>query len=129
MSTKEKSKGGRPLKYTCPETMQADIDGYFADCVANDKPPTISGLAYHLNMTTESLRNYEAREQFSAVVNRAKQRVEISLEERLYQGSPVGAIFNLKNNFGWKDKSEMEVGVTDRTAELVAARKRLEASR
>jgi hypothetical protein len=80
-------------------------------------------------MTTESLRNYEAREQFSAVVNRAKQRVEISLEERLYQGSPVGAIFNLKNNFGWKDKSEMEVGVTDRTAELVAARKRLEASR
>jgi len=34
--------------------------------------------------------------------------VEICLEQRLDAAAPVGAIFNLKNNFGWKDKTEQE---------------------
>ena len=33
------------------------------------------------------------------------------LEEILLsQGKPTGVIFNLKNNFGWVDKQEIEVG-------------------
>ena len=38
----------------------------------------------------------------------ARQKVEHALEKHLYQGSVVGTIFNLKNNFGWKDKSEVD---------------------
>jgi len=99
---------GRPPRYSNPEEMQAIIDAYFAERIASDppKPPTISGLAYALEMTTESLRNYENRDQFFATVKRAKQRVEMSLEERLDASAPTGAIFNLKNNFGWKDQQD-----------------------
>lgn len=104
---------GRPPAYSSPEEMQKDIDAYFAQVLADEKPPTISGLAYHLGMSTESLRNYQNRDQFFATVKRAKQRVEIALEERLDQGSPVGAIFNLKNNFGWKDKIEQDLTSSD----------------
>lgn len=100
--------GGRPTKYNKPEEMQSDIDAYFSQCFADEKPVTISGLAYALDMTTECLRNYGTKDEFSATVKKAKQRVEIALEERLAGNAPTGAIFNLKNNFGWKDKVETE---------------------
>ena len=98
---------GRPPKFKTPEDMQAAVDDYFALC-NDENPPLISSLAYHLDMTTESLRRYGEDDEFSATVKKAKQRVEIALEKRLQSNSPVGAIFSLKNNFGWKDKSEHE---------------------
>jgi len=103
---------GRPLKYKDPQEMQKDIDAYFASC-DDDNPPLISGLAYHLDMTTESLRNYQNRDEFFATIRKAKQKVEMALEKRLNQAAPVGAIFSLKNNFGWKDKSEQELSGPD----------------
>lgn len=103
-----KGKLGRRMKYETVEELSARIEDYFADCEERALPRTMSGLAYHLEMSTESLRNYGERDLFSAVVRRAKQRVEIYLEQRLDGSSPTGAIFNLKNNFGWKDKTEQE---------------------
>lgn len=103
---------GRPLKIKTAEEMQAKIDEYFALC-NDENPPLVSGLAYHLDMNTESLRRYSSDEQFYATVKRAKQRVEMYLEKRLQQQSPVGSIFSLKNNFGWKDKTEQELSGPD----------------
>ena len=97
---------GRPPKYETPEEMQMVIDDYFGS-LGQDKP-TISALAYALGMSTEALRNYEAKDEFLATVKRAKQKVEMALEQHLFSGAVTGAIFNLKNNFGWKDKSEVE---------------------
>ena len=103
---------GRPPKFKTPEDMQRAIDEYFALC-DDDNPPLISGLAYHLDMTTESLRRYGEDDEFSVTVKKAKQRVEMALEKRLGQNAPVGAIFSLKNNFGWKDKTEQELSGPD----------------
>lgn len=122
---------GRPPKYKTPEEMQRVIDLYYLACKINrddDKPPAnlsdedrliveevedivpaISGLAYTLDMTTEAFRNYEQKDEFLATVKRAKQRVEMSLEQRLAGTAVTGSIFSLKNNFGWKDKTEQEV--------------------
>ena len=97
---------GRPPKYETPEQMQEVIDAYLVDCEDREKPPTVSGLAYALDMSTESLRNYQCKEEFLATVKKAKQWVEVGLEERLHEPAPTGAIFNLKNNFGWKDVTE-----------------------
>ena len=36
-------------------------------------------------------------------------KVEEALEQRLYGNAVTGIIFNLKNNFGWQDKTEKEV--------------------
>jgi hypothetical protein len=112
---------GRPPLYETPEAMQKDIDAYFAECAANEKPPTVSGLAFALDMSTEALRKYEGKGEFVATVKKAKQRVEIALEERLDAASPVGAIFNLKNNFGWKDKTEVNntVSISEMTEDQI----------
>jgi hypothetical protein len=99
---------GRPPKYSTPEEMQSDIDAYFDACT-DENPPLISGLAYHLDMATESLRRYGEDDQFSATVKKAKQRVEMAIEKRLFGTACTGPIFWLKNNAGWKDKSEQEL--------------------
>jgi len=37
------------------------------------------------------------------------------LEQKLYGNAVTGVIFNLKNNFGWQDKTEQEVTTKELT--------------
>jgi hypothetical protein len=87
------------------DALSSGVDEYFAHCEANDKPYTVSGLAMWLDVETETLRNYEKRDEYFATIKRAKQRIENQLEEGLFGNNVTGLIFNLKNNFGWQDKS------------------------
>lgn len=94
---------GRPKLYESDEALREVVDDYFASLV--DEPPTVSGLALALDMTRETLNQYSKDEEFSDTIKKAKQRIEVYLEMRLYGSAPAGTIFNLKNNFGWKDES------------------------
>lgn len=110
--------GGRPLAYESVDELEKAIEEYF-DKEEGDAwidmgdtkvfMPTVSGLAFHLGIATETLRRYEHKDEFCVTVKKAKQRIEISLEQRLAGQAVTGTIFNLKNNFGWKDKSEQEL--------------------
>ena len=110
----EKHAGGRPPKYTEAEEMQKKIDKYFEDCKLNNRPYTITGLGLALDMSRQDLINYSKKEKFFDTIKKAKMRVENYLEERLINDtSATGIIFNLKNNYGWKDKQEnVNVGVS-----------------
>lgn len=106
------SEVGRPPKYKTPEEMQAVIDEYFQRCDAEEEPYTITGLALALDLSRTSLIDYANNKSdgFSYTVKRAKLKVESFLERRLFENAPTGAIFNLKNNFGWKDAQNVEHG-------------------
>lgn len=97
--------GGRPPKYKTPEEMQMVIDDYFGK--VGDKP-TMSGLALELGMSRQALCDYAKKDEFLDTIKSARLRVEAALEQHLFSGSVAGVIFNLKNNFGWKDKTEVE---------------------
>lgn len=122
---------GRPPKYETPEEMQRLIDLYFLACktkatgdigliadlpdddleIVNDIDdvyPTVCGLALLLDLTRQGLIDYSERDEFIDTVKRAKSRVERFLEQRLYSNAAAGTIFNLKNNFGWKDAKEID---------------------
>ena len=105
--------GGRPLKYDSVETMQKDIDKYFEECDEKGKPYTVSGLAYALGTTRRTLLDYQEKEEFSHTIKKAKTKIELFNEEMLYSKdvSTTGVIFNLKNNYGWKDKQEIEADI------------------
>jgi hypothetical protein len=106
----KKSNAGRPPKFKTAEEMQEVVDAYFNDCDTNEEPYTITGLALALDMTRESLVNYENRDEFFSTVKRAKLKCQNYAEKFLYSGkNATGAIFNLKNNYGWKDKHENEL--------------------
>lgn len=100
---------GRPKIYNSAEDMERDIKKYFAECDKKNKPYTMSGLAYTLNMSRQSLINYSKDEAFFDTIKKAKEKVEVMLEESLYRlGNNSGIIFNLKNNYGWRDTVEVK---------------------
>lgn len=103
----------RPRKYNNVEDMQSDIDNYFSYCDEANKPYTVSGLANALDMTRQSLLNYEENDEFFDTIKRAKSKIEQYAEECLFGGSnTAGVIFNLKNNYDWKDKQEISADVS-----------------
>lgn len=109
----------RPRKYTKVEDMQKVIDEYFAECDAKEEPYTMSGLALALDFDSrQSLLNYcdyedDEDKSFLDTIKRARAKCEANVERGLLSGkyNPTGAIFNLKNNYGWKDKQEIAAEV------------------
>lgn len=121
---------GRPKKYNTAEEMQTKIEYYFTSCFkpALDKngkvmrnpltgqviliqfrPFTMSGLADALDMSRQSLLNYKKDDEFFDTIERARRKVEIYTEEKLFEKETCnGSKFSLSNNFGWADKQEIE---------------------
>lgn len=107
---KLKNKGGRPKKYSEVELLERKINEYFEMCDEKGKPYTITGLCLYLDIDRATLLRYEEREEFRNTIKRAKNKIENYVEENSLLGklNPTVSIFNLKNNFGWKDKQEIE---------------------
>jgi hypothetical protein len=100
--------GGRPLAFESPEKMQVKINSYFKKVKKKKQIPTMSALAYALDISRETLIQYRKKDGFSGPLNRAKQKIEIFWEQQLLTPKvTAGVSFNLKNNFGWKDKQEV----------------------
>jgi hypothetical protein len=121
------SKGGKPLKFKTVKELQDKIEEYFDNCdnrlvhgydnktneqfaYISPEPYTMSGLAYALDLSRQGLLNYKHRGEYLDTIKKARRRVQTDVERRLMEGkATVGAIFNLKNNFGWKDKKETDI--------------------
>ena len=108
---------GRPILFKNKDILQEKIDAYFDSCYRTNeewvkeciRPLTISWLAVELKTSRKVLIEYDEKEEFSNTIKKAKQRIENWTEEQLYRNTQVtGVIFNLKNNYDWKDKSEVD---------------------
>lgn len=135
------NKGGRPRKWSSVKKLEEAIDAYFTSCEGTPvrdgegellvykgsviyegrKPPTVSGLAYWLGFqSTQSLFDYQKDEKFSAIITRAKLRIESYLEERLMdRDGQRGAEFNLRCNFKWNDKQDTDNGDDEETGVIM----------
>ena len=104
---------GRPPKWTTPEELQIDIDKYFDECKKTGEPLTITGLAIALDTYRDVLIDYQEKDEFSNTVKKAKQKIENFAEKQLYNKDvpTTGVIFNLKNNYGWVDRQELDANV------------------
>lgn len=101
---------GRPMKFETKELLENAIDTYFQEVANNKEPPTMTGLALALDLSRQGLVNYANNDKFFDTIKRARQKVEAYNESKLISGTPAtGLIFNLKNNFGWKDSTEQQV--------------------
>ena len=73
-----------------------------------DTWPTITGLAYALDIARNQLINYEGKKRFHNTIRKGKERVLRAQEQKLQTGTNVqGVIFSMKNNYNWVDKQEV----------------------
>jgi len=126
---------GRPKKYT-RKSLEKAVKEYFnsisftqkavdqfGEEICNDagdpityrefiRPPSISALCLYLKIEKRTWANYAEDPDMSPVVERTKAQVEAYLEEQLTirEKGVQGIIFNLQNNYGWKNKQEVELG-------------------
>lgn len=122
-----KHPGGRPLAFKSAEELQKVIDEYFDWCdnrtkkiwiektqseimVSDPAPYTMSGLARRLGVDRQTILNYSKKDEFFGTIREARSRVHEDVETRLMgTRNEKGAMFNLKNNFGWKDETKTDV--------------------
>lgn len=138
--------GGKPPKYT-KQSLDTAVERYFRSIsrtvavrddagmlVRNDEgeeicilqylvPPTVSGLCHYLGIDRSTWQNYASAKlhpEMRELTARAKTRFEAYLEEQLLtrEKNVQGIIFNLQNNYDWRQKTEMELG--DKTRRSVA---------
>jgi len=112
-------KGGRPLAFNSVEELEEKIEAYFKSDDAfivsyidkneiKEFAPTMAGLALYLDVDRKTIVNYGKKEQYFHTIKKARSKIENHLEQKLYGNTVTGVIFNLKNNFNWKDKSEVK---------------------
>lgn len=102
---------GCPLKFKTAKELEDKIEAYFADCRENERPYTISGLALALKVDRKTIVNYSHKEEFFPTIKEARAKCENYAEEQLFTGkNTAGVIFNLKNNYSWKDQQDVNLG-------------------
>ena len=85
------------------------------------KKPTVAGLADKWDISRNTLAEWCLRKDDRGKVARwAKRQIEVCLEEGLYGKATSGIEFNLKNNFGYKDSMELELGEETRATEAAS---------
>lgn len=78
-------------------------------------PPTVTGLCLYLGILRDTWSDYGDEKRYpgySAITRHAKLRLEAYVEEQLLlrEKNVQGLIFNLENNYGWRDRKELEFG-------------------
>lgn len=77
-------------------------------------PPSISALCLHIGISRQTWSEYsdpKKNPEFAEVCEMAKLVIEVYLEEQLLsrRKGVQGIMFNLKNNFGWSERTDSSV--------------------
>lgn len=108
-------KTGRPAHFKDSEKLYNAFLAYVMACKKTDRPLTVSGFCCSIDSYRDMLSEYAKKPEFSSTIKRIYSSIENDLEERALSNLVNGtvAIFSLKNNFGWKDKQEVESNNTN----------------
>lgn len=132
------AKVGRPMVYKSAKALKDAVERYFnsisrtatvtdpmGEPLLNDngeelqtiryvRPPALSSLCLALGIDKKTWINYgdpDLHPDFAPIVSWARGFMEAYLEEELNTRDKVsGIIFNLTNNYGWRQKNEVELG-------------------
>lgn len=98
------------------EDVLAMLTGYFNNCIASNRPPTMTGLSKALGVSRQALlQSRHDDPEFQHLIEVAKVSIIEYVEEMLLSGkASINLIFWLKNNADWIDKTE--VATTNKTA-------------
>lgn len=108
---------GRPIVKETPEILTDGKGKPVMETVWLEEP-SIAGLRLYIGVSKSTWAGYADDEKLAPVATAARERVEARLVELLNtRNSTHGVEFNLKNNYGWKDKQEITRTNVDMTME------------
>ena len=121
---------GLEKRWASPDELQSAIDVYFNECdnrvvqvysksaqelvsMSSPMPYTIEGLCDVLVCERQTLLNYQKKEgyeEYFDTIKKAKIKIQRNKVERglIGESNPAVSIFDLKNNHGYKDKTEVD---------------------
>ena len=129
-------RAGRPRKYATKKALSYAVERYFRSIsrtrpamdqmgrrIQNDDgedivvleyvvPPSVGSLCLYLGIDRSTWQNYCDDPALAPVTALTRARIEAYLEEQLLtrEKGLQGIIFNLQNNYGWRQKQEVELG-------------------
>lgn len=97
------------------QLVQSRIGDYFNLAMEAGSKPSLAGLALALGVERNTILNWASGvnrpSTYGDLILRAKTIIEEQLETGIVNGevNPVGAIFVMKNNFGYKDIQDVKI--------------------
>ena len=112
-----------------PSQIITACDTYFSLCKQDNQKPTMSGLAMALGTNRRTLLkwyNGESRIYNREIIQQYFDLLETFDELMLKEGkiNPIGALFIMKNNYGYTDKTEIKISDEDVSNEEIEKRYR-----
>ena len=100
---------GAPIKFT-PKELDEKFQEFLDYCKKNYVPLTIGRLCVILNVDRDFLLDHGKQDKYATQIRRYRMIILADKEERLNagKGSTAGTIFDLKNNYGWTDRQEID---------------------
>ena len=131
---------GRPPHFETPELLWKKFVEYVEKCEeikpdgmggTGRSPITITGFCRYAESYRQMLFEYAEKKEFSNTIKHIYNIIENDVEDGLLcsRYNAAGAIFNLKNNWKWKDKQETENVNHNTNQTYEEYRDRLEAER
>ena len=107
---KYKDKGGRPTKFS-PLMLKASIEYIKGEYTKQEAIPTMAGLSIYLDVNEDTLYEWLKKgQEFSEAIKRLKssQKMKLITGGLIKKYDASMAKFELLNNHGYKEKSEVE---------------------
>ena len=111
---------GMPRKFPTPEDLHTAVVGYFSYIdshnpidkdgkITINKVYTISGMCDYIGIHKDNYYEYAKRPDYEHITKMAKQKVETFVVEMatINKTNVIMSIVNLKNNFGYADKIDV----------------------
>ena len=104
------------LDRTDPEAVRSAIEQYFQTCAENNERPLVSGLAMTIGLSRQDMLQVvkgickcKFSEECIGLIRQAYQALELVWEYNFVNGgiNPVVGIFLSKNNFGYRDQTDV----------------------
>ena len=99
--------GGRPKAFKSVEEIEEKVKKYKEYLKNEEKPPTMAGLAYYLEINRQTLYNYSKKNEYFYAIKKYRDWVIMNLEELCITKGNGGTVFIAKN-YGYTDKQEIE---------------------
>ena len=97
------------------EEVEERVQLYFEKCIEDDVKPGVAGLCLSLGISRQAWSQWgtgrRRSKEYQDLVYRTRLVMESIMEQYMLQGkiNPVTGIFLLKNNFGYKDNTEVVI--------------------